>query len=828
MMPVQNASHAVRSRANSRAAGIRVILLLSLLSMEMAVLGGKLFSSWETESADLLMSWRYLLTPAPATQVSPDIAVLAIDTKTQNRLGRFPAGKWLSREAYSDQLAFFDNFIRPSVLAYDIVFQDITGDSIRHRQSVSGSPEHLARIIGGLEKIVADPGESLDERTLYDMNSFALEQGTMNMAHRLASISENSRFHPVLGYYFRSRIRDSTGERMNEWSDEAVFGSAKDGDETKGKAIPYLLDVAIPFSDVHFMRQHKYDYQSNAELPSPELLDYSLLAFLNAPPDDDGIMRRVPLVIGFCYSNSVTRMEKKVFVPSLALMSCCLHLGLKFPLSPGNVEVFLGHEIVINSPRSGVIRVPIDEKGRMYLNFTARFSDFKAVSYVDVAPSITRTAREHKSSLARVYGELLNGRMIMCGVNSAAIDIGPCPIEPRSPLMIVHMTAANNILKREFLQPLHLKGKFILWACLFLVFSAVCCMEETSRLGLVSLLSVLLYMSVAFACVYRSWVILPVIGPLTYIGICALAVLSYRFFAEEKAKRRIREMFSTMVSDQVLNFLEENPDSFSLRGHNVEATVFFSDVVNFTGISERLSPERLTELLNLYLTPATDLILNHGGYVDKYVGDGIMAVWGAPYPDKDHAFKACQSALKQQEMLIELNARLESEFGITISVRMGINSGTVKAGNMGSARKFQYTVIGDAVNLASRLEPANKDFGTSIIAGEATCKMVKGRIVTRRLGKLVVVGKEEVVSIYEIAGEEGMVDGKKLEMLALYESALSHFYERSWSDCIAAIEVILKLGNDGPAIHLRKRAEYYQSNPPGTDWQGEYVRLAKS
>lgn len=287
-------------------------------------------------------------------------------------------------------------------------------------------------------------------------------------------------------------------------------------------------------------------------------------------------------------------------------------------------------------------------------------------------------------------------------------------------------------------------------------------------------------------------------------------------------------MFSTMVSDQVLTYLEENPDSFSLRGHNVEATIFFSDVVNFTGISERLSPERLTELLNLYLTPATDLILSYGGYVDKYVGDGIMAVWGAPYPDSEHAVKACLSALKQQEMLIKLNHRLKDEFAIEVAVRMGINSGIMKAGNMGSERKFQYTVIGDAVNLASRLEPTNKDFGTRIIAGESTVKMLKGKIVTRRLGKLVVVGKEEVVPIYEIVGEPGRVEPKQLEIIALYEKALDYFYRQSWQECITATCSIVKMADDGPATHLMQRAKQYLKEPPDSSWQGEYVRTGKT
>jgi len=815
-----------QNSGNARS-GLRIVILWSFLSMEIGILGGVLFKNWETASADLFMTWRHVFTRSSSALVNPYIAALAIDTKTQNRMGRFPAGKWLSREAYSDQLSFFDNFLSPTVLAYDIVFQDSVGESSRDNEKLSESPEKIKRMIDGLTKIYRDPGESLDEQTLFDMNDFALEQGNINMVHRLASISENKKITPVIGYYFRVKSQTASISKMADWTDEEVFGMDTSGDETKGSAIPYLLDVSIPHENIHFARYQKYEYQGTANLSSREMRDYALLGFLNAAPDEDGIMRRLPLVLGFKYRNSKKGKEATVFVPSLALVSCIVHQGLAFPLQKGDVEVYMGREIVIHSRRGDDMHVPIDENGRLYLNFTAKFNDFPAVSFADVAPSYSSTTREYKIKLAEKYKPHIDGRIVLTGINAAGLDVGPCPIESRSPLMVVHLTAINNILNREFIAPLNFNGKVFLWLCLFATFSTICSLQRTSRLGFDTALFAVLYLAIAFACVYKSWVILPVIGPMIYVGTGSVAVLSYRFISEEKARRRIRQMFSTMVSDQVLTYLEENPDSFSLRGHNVDATVFFSDVVNFTGISERLTPERLTELLNLYLTPATDLILSCGGYVDKYVGDGIMAVWGAPYPDSEHAFKACLSALRQQDMLFKLNLRLKEEFAVEIAVRMGLNSGTVKAGNMGSERKFQYTVIGDAVNLASRLEPTNKDFGTRIIAGESTVKMLKGKIVTRRLGKLMVVGKEEVVTIYEIIGEVGMVNPRQFEVIALYESALDCFYQKAWSECVSMADSILKIDHDGPTVHLRARAEHYLSSPPDSSWQGEYKRTEK-
>jgi adenylate cyclase len=234
----------------------------------------------------------------------------------------------------------------------------------------------------------------------------------------------------------------------------------------------------------------------------------------------------------------------------------------------------------------------------------------------------------------------------------------------------------------------------------------------------------------------------------------------------------------------------------------------------------------LTEFLNRYLTPITDCIMESGGFVDKYVGDGVMAVWGAPYRDPEHAFNACSAALEQQRTITEMNDELRNEYGSEIHVRMGLNSGTVTAGNMGSERKFQYTVMGDVVNLASRLEPANKDFGTKIVIGEATRKLAGDRIEARMLDKIVVVGKQEIVSIYELLGLKGALDDVVLERARRYEEALDHFYGRRWDECVGLINDVASI--DTVEAHLKSRAEYCKVNPPADTWQGEYVRVEKT
>jgi len=256
--------------------------------------------------------------------------------------------------------------------------------------------------------------------------------------------------------------------------------------------------------------------------------------------------------------------------------------------------------------------------------------------------------------------------------------------------------------------------------------------------------------------------------------------------------------------------------------------MFFADVAGFTTISENLEPSKLSELLNKYLSPMTEIIMKRDGYVDKYEGDLIMAEWGVPYPMKEHAVQACYSALEQQEKLKEIRPLLREEFGYEINVRMGINSGVVTAGNMGSKNRFQYTVMGDAVNLAARLEPANKDYGTSIIIGETTKSHLNDDFVVRLLDMIVVKGKTKPINIYELVALRSNVSDGRMRVLKLYEEALRLHWARRWEDALKKLEEALAVDNsDCPCLTLKERILYYTQNPPSTGWMGEYVRENK-
>ena len=257
--------------------------------------------------------------------------------------------------------------------------------------------------------------------------------------------------------------------------------------------------------------------------------------------------------------------------------------------------------------------------------------------------------------------------------------------------------------------------------------------------------------------------------------------------------------------------------------------MFFSDVAGFTTISEKLNAEQLAAVLNEYLTPMSDIIINYGGYIDKYEGDAIMADFGVPiWGDADphsHAWKCCWAAVEQQEKLVPLSVELKEKYDVEIGVRMGINSGFVSAGNMGSTQKMQYTVMGDAVNQAARFEPACKIFGVLIMIGESTYEMASDKIEARKLGLLVAKGKKQAVGVYELLAKKGELDAEKAKLVQQFESAWEIYASGQFAEAKSAFEACLKIMDDEPSRIYAAQCEQFIKNPPPEGWAGEWIQL---
>jgi adenylate cyclase len=303
----------------------------------------------------------------------------------------------------------------------------------------------------------------------------------------------------------------------------------------------------------------------------------------------------------------------------------------------------------------------------------------------------------------------------------------------------------------------------------------------------------------------------------------------YQYILSQKEKRLIQGAFAHYVPEKVVSKILENPDKLQLGGDQQVVSVMFSDVAGFTSISEKLTPSQLVQLLNDYLTEMTEIILQNNGIIDKYEGDAIMAEFGVPVHYDNHPFMACKSALEMQRKLKEMRDFWKKQNKPMLKARIGINTGEVIVGNMGSRNVFDYTVMGDHVNLGSRLEGANKFYGTNIMISEFTHEYVKDQFYTRPLDLIKVKGKDQPINVYElIAFKEDKLKENYLQMLQLYEKGINLYKSRNWDEAIDNFEKCLRLvPTDTPSEEYRRRCIEYKFNQPADDWDGVTIMKEK-
>jgi len=303
----------------------------------------------------------------------------------------------------------------------------------------------------------------------------------------------------------------------------------------------------------------------------------------------------------------------------------------------------------------------------------------------------------------------------------------------------------------------------------------------------------------------------------------------YQYLLSQKEKKLIQGAFAHYVPEKVVSKILENPDKLQLGGEQQIISVMFTDVAGFTSISEKLTPAQLVQLLNDYLTEMTEIVLENNGIIDKYEGDAIMAEFGVPVHYDNHPYMACKTAIEMQRKLKEMREFWKKQNKPMLKARVGINTGEVIVGNMGSRNVFDYTVMGDHVNLGSRLEGANKFYGTNIMISEFTYEFVKDQFYTRPLDLIKVKGKEKPINVYElIAFKEDKLKDNFLEMLQSYEKGIEFYKARNWDEAIDSFEKCLKLVHvDSPSEEYRRRCIEYKFNQPSEDWDGVTVMTEK-
>jgi class 3 adenylate cyclase len=412
---------------------------------------------------------------------------------------------------------------------------------------------------------------------------------------------------------------------------------------------------------------------------------------------------------------------------------------------------------------------------------------------------------------------------------SATQDYGPMPFNTGYPMVGLHVNAVNTILTQQFIRELPWWG--------IILFAMACALPVayfTQRLhpvvGAGFMVTVCAgYFWLGGQVFNKVGIWLPVMQPVVSVAGTFLAIVVRNVLVERHEKKKLRTAFSTYVTPSVVKRVMEDPDMLRLGGQRRLMTAFFSDVAGFTAVSEQSTPEALVTLLNEYLDAMTGIIFKHEGTLDKYQGDGIMAFWNAPVDQDDHAYRACCAAIDSISCIKnDLRPRWKTEGKPLLSIRIGVNTGTMIVGNMGSRTRMNYTVMGDSVNLASRLESANKQYGTRIMISEYVMKYVHDRIAVRELDILRVKGKVKPVRVYEVLARVGEVDREMLGLLDAYNEGLKLYRAGSWKDAENAFASAVKLcKDDGPSnIYLQRCREFIKS-PPKPDWDGVWTLTSK-
>lgn len=496
--------------------------------------------------------------------------------------------------------------------------------------------------------------------------------------------------------------------------------------------------------------------------------------------------------------------------------------------------------------------IPKFDRTSVLINFygpSRTFNYVKMLDIIDDSSFKTKDEIEYQDEI-NVWEEYLSDPELRKKLENKIVLIGSTMPEDRDVLPIsfaegkrkgdnqiygveFHANVIQNILWNDYLY-VQSKGMeiFIIILLTIFIFIATSVIRKVKiRIGIfteiINLLAVVVIVYVIYLLsIYlfiNNKLVIAVVSPSLSIVLGYLSSTAYHFIKERQQNVMITGMFSQYVSKSIVNELLANPDKLKLGGEKKTITVLFSDIAGFTTFAEKKEPEELVSFINEFLNEMTEIILRNGGTLDKYLGDAVMAFWGAPVEVEDHAYRACLTALQMQDKLAELRDKWSKVGEPLIHIRIGINSGEVIVGNIGGVKRFDYTVIGDDVNLASRLEGANKEYGTNIMISDSTYQFVEEKVLVRELDVIRVKGKSEPTKVYELislSGDPKAIDaiyqmheyfqGLELYRYKSFEAAMDYFKRCSE-----------KLGDYPSKVYL-KRCEYYLQNPPADDWDGVF------
>jgi adenylate cyclase len=746
---------------------------------------------FEYDSLDTRFRYR----PRSATPIDPEIVIIDIDQHSQEVLGRWP----FSRSNFANLLDIL-HADGAAVAAFDITFSkpEISDASIQaFEKALQARKKRLER---------------LDPKFAAELQNLAAES---NADQKFAASIQ--KFGPVvLGNYFlytEADLRSIDAAVLDAYAKQLSFFSFPQVQSIKSRAAFGKQDFANLISKYQLSHPLPQGAEANLELFTNALSGASSgTGFFNAPSDTDGIVRTATMVLPYGRSKDLREWD---LYGSLDVMAVRAFLGVRDDL------ILTYGENGIVDIQFGSRRVIPNDIGEALINYHGPAYTYPHYSMADVLEK-------------KIPPATFRGKLVLIGATATGIgDIKSTPYSGTDyPGVEVHANVIDNLLHGDFLrrgakQQLADALLILLLGVPLGIFMALV-PPRLMWFGL-TLLAPLLWVDY-LAFLHGWWLNFSI--PVITISLNVLLVSLYRALVEEKEKRKVRSAFGQYLSPEVIRRLLVNPQLVEPR--KTEISVMFSDIRGFTTISEQLDAQELALFLNEYLSDMTGLVFKYFGTLDKYIGDAVMAFWGAPFEVEGHAIKACESALAMMARVHEMQKKWEAEGRPHLDIGIGINTGNASVGNMGSTLRYGYTALGDTVNLSSRLEGLNKDYGTHIIVNETTFSAAAtAGFVFRELDLIRVKGKKLPVTIYELVGRAGGASdygSPEDALLRLEDFRKAHelYRQRQWEAAQKAFETILaKWDGDGPSRTYWKRCQEYLFDEPPSGWDGVFTMTHK-
>ncbi|MBU4343873.1 MAG: adenylate/guanylate cyclase domain-containing protein [Proteobacteria bacterium] len=695
----------------------------------------------------------------------PDVVLAVIDEKSISK-----EGKWVWPRSKIANLVTKLSKAGAKVIAFDIGF-------------LEPDDKKIVNTINEIQHTIHDHDIRKKEIDNYLKN---LKQQANN-DQLLADAIRNSTAKIVLGYFFHTDSTESSHISENQISihKNNISGS-------KYKFIRYVSGTAqnIPLIEAGTP-------QSNIEIISTAT-DYC--GFFNMLPDKDGVVRWMP---------GVFKCMGTLYAP-LSLITVSAYLESPISMNIG--------EYGVERVQIGKLMVPTDELGRILINYRGAGKTFPHIPVTDILSN-------------NIADTVVKDKIVIVGATAVGIyDLRVTPFETVFPGVEIHANVIDSILSKDFMyQPA--------WAAIFDIMAIV---VAGLILGLVlpkaggisgAAAGFSLFIGHIFLCQYlfsHKGLILNLVYPLSVIILVYISITAYKYFTESRQKRFIKNAFSTYLAPEVVKQLIESPEKLVLGGEERIITAFFSDIQGFTSISEGLAPEELVELLNEFLTEMTSIILKYKGTVDKFEGDAIIAFFGAPNELENQEEIACMACIDMQKRLSELREGWKISGKPELYMRIGLCTGQAVVGNMGSKTRMDYTMMGDTVNVAARLEGVNKIYGIYTLISETTYNESGNKIIAREIDSINVVGKKKPVTVYQLLGYQKDIDEHMNKTIDNYSNGLYAYRNQDWEKAGSFFKMVLELTpDDGPSKVMLLRCDEYKINPPPKDWDGSFTMKTK-